>query len=316
MTVAACCLSHSPVLGLHDPVPEVVAEVHSALDEAREFVKGFDPTLVVLFGVDHFNGFLYKVLPQFCIGTAAVSVGDYSTEPGPLDVPSEVAEECAAAALAAGVDVAVSAEMVVDHAFAQPLALLTGSLAAIPVIPVFINAAGRPRSPLPRSRALGRAVGEWAAARSDRVLLIGSGGLSHDPPVPSLAGAGPEVRNRLVHGLAPEAQRRREADTVALTRAFAAGQSELHPLVPEFDRRFMKMVEAGDLEPADAWDDQWLTDNFGRAVHEVRTWLATFSALAVAGPYECALSYYRPVPEWLVGFGLVAARSAADTPRS
>lgn len=312
MPLAACCVSHSPVLGLHDPLQDVVAEVRSALSDARRFVAEFAPDLMVLFGVDHFNGFLYKVLPQFCIGTAAASMGDYTTERGPLDVPAELAEECAHALLASGIDVALSAEMLVDHGFAQPLKLLTGSLAAVPVIPVFINSTGSPRTPVHRSCDLGRAVGDWAKERDLRVLLVGSGGLSHDPPVPNLAGAGTELRHRLLHGLAEEAQLRREEDTVALTRSFAAGRTALRPLAPEFDRHFLEILRTGDLDETESWDDGWLTESFGRGVHEVRTWLAAVSALATAGPYECSISYYRPVPEWLVGFGLFAAVSVAS----
>lgn len=311
MPLAACCVSHSPVLGLHDPPSDVVAEVRSALADARRFVAEFAPDLIVLFGVDHLNGFLYKVLPQFCIGTAATSMGDYTTESGALDVPAELAEECARALLASGIDVALSAEMLVDHGFAQPLKLLTGSLTAVPVIPVFINSTGSPRSPVHRSCDLGRAVGEWARERDARVLLVGSGGLSHDPPVPNLTGAGPELRHRLLHGMTADAQLRREEDTVALTRSFAAGLTELRPLAPEFDRHFLEILRTGDLHETASWDDGWLTESFGRGVHEVRTWLAATGALAAAGPYQCVVSYYRPVPEWLVGFGLFAAASVA-----
>jgi 2,3-dihydroxyphenylpropionate 1,2-dioxygenase len=145
------------------------------------------------------------------------------------------------------------------------------------------------------------------------VLVVGSGGLSHDPPVPSLQGAGPELRERLLRGLSGEAQNKREADIVAVSRAFAAGETLLTPLAPEFDRQFQALIESNRFEEVDSWEDGWLTQNFGRGVHEVRTWIAAFSALAASGPYDVSLSYYRAIPEWLTGFGIMTGTSQLDT---
>ncbi len=305
MTLAACGTSHSPLAGLNDPPAEELADIRAAIAHTRAFVESFDPELVVLFGVDHLNGFLYRVMPQFCIGTSATSVGDYLSPAGPLVVAADDAAACAEYVLGAGVDAAVSAEMVVDHAFAQPLALLAGGLDAVPVVPVFVNAAAPPRSPMARSRALGAAVGRWAAATGRRVLLIGSGGLSHDPPVARLEGASPELRDRLLNGITPEARRAREKSVVGVAQDFAAGRTDLRPLAPAFDEGFLDILARQDLAAVDAWQDDWLTENFGRAVHEIRTWVAAFSALGATGPYDATFSFYRPVPAWLVGFGLM-----------
>ena len=49
---------------------------------ARDFVTDFDPELVVTFAPDHYNGFFYRAMPPFCIGTAATGVGDYGTYKG------------------------------------------------------------------------------------------------------------------------------------------------------------------------------------------------------------------------------------------
>jgi 2,3-dihydroxyphenylpropionate 1,2-dioxygenase len=304
MTVAACCLSHSPLAGLNDPSPADLADVDAAIDRARTFVKDFDPELIVLFGVDHLNGFLYRLMPQFCVGTQATAIGDYLSSAGRLDVAPD-ARSCAEAVLAAGVDIATSADMTVDHAFAQPLELLTGGLDTVPVVPIFINAAATPRSPMARSRVLGEAVGRWAAALDRRILFIGSGGLSHDPPVPSLDGAPPELVDRLLNGITPEARARRERDVVGVAQRFAAGESELTPLSPSFDEGLLELIRSSRLAEVDDWKDDWLTDGFGRAVHEVRTWVAAFSALGASAPYEITYAFYRPVPAWLVGFGLM-----------
>ena len=126
MPLALCCMSHSPLLGLPGPAPELLADIASAVAAAREDVLRFDPELVVIFAPDHYNGFFYRLMPPFCVGTAAQGVGDYGTQSGRLDVPADIALGCAEAAWAAGVDLAISTSMDVDHGTAQPLALLLG----------------------------------------------------------------------------------------------------------------------------------------------------------------------------------------------
>lgn len=312
MTVQACCISHSPLMGKWDPNEAVLTEIGDRIGEMRSQVEAFDPELVVLFGPDHLNGFLYDVLPQFCIGTAATSIGDYDTQTGALDVPVELAEGCIEAVLEAGVDVAMSARMRVDHAFSQPLQHLFGSIDAVPVIPVFINAAAPPLGPVARTRMLGEAVGGWLATLPSRTLVLGSGGLSHDPPAPTLKGASAEVFERLVSGMREEDRPQRVEAAVAAARRFASGEPILQDLAPEFDRSFQELLAGARFDEIDGMTNDWLTRTGGRAVHEIRTWIAAFAALhAASRSYVATSTYYRPVPEWIVGFGAMFAREAA-----
>jgi 2,3-dihydroxyphenylpropionate 1,2-dioxygenase len=170
-------MSHSPLLSLPGPSQDLLDDIEGAIAVARGFVEDFDPELVVAFSPDHYNGFFYKVMPPFCIGTSATGVGDYGTHAGPLDVPEELALDCARAILDAGVDIAVSAGMDVDHGTVQPLEKLFGDATSRPVIPIFVNAIGVPLGPMHRCRALGAAVGAYLASLDKRVLVLGSGGL-------------------------------------------------------------------------------------------------------------------------------------------
>ena len=110
-SLALCCMSHSPLLNLPGPSQDLLDDIDSALSDARQFVTNFDPELVVIFSPDHYNGFFYRTMPPFCIGTAATGVGDYGTHAGPLDVPADLANDCARAVLESGVDVAISAQL-------------------------------------------------------------------------------------------------------------------------------------------------------------------------------------------------------------
>jgi 2,3-dihydroxyphenylpropionate 1,2-dioxygenase len=307
MTMAVCCLSHSPLIGKNDPAPALRRLLDHAIEQARQFVEEFDPELVVLFAPDHLNGFLYKVMPQFCIGTKATAIGDFGSPTGSLGVDSELAMQCAEAVVESGIDAAVSLDMTVDHGFAQPLSLVAGGVGARPVVPIFINAAAPPRSGIGRSRLLGRAVGAWAAGLGQRVLIMGSGGLSHDPPGVSLPAPTPEVEQRLVFGITDAARADREIAVLSVAQEHARGDGPLLALVPQFDLSFMELLREGRMTDVDGWKDGWLSSNFGRAVHEIRTWVAAFSALDAAGSYRVEHQFYEAVPEWIVGFGMMTA---------
>ena len=302
-------MSHSPLLNLPGPDAELLTDIDSVLEQARDFVRSFAPELVVVFSPDHYNGFFYRTMPPFCIGTAAQGVGDYGSHSGPLDVPADLATACAQAVMNAGVDVAVSASMDVDHGTVQPLDTLFGDAASVPVIPVFINSVATPLGPLGRVRALGAAVGDFLATSGKRVLVVGSGGLSHDPPVPTLATAPPAALGRIVHGepMSPEQRAARQTAVMAAARDFAHGESPLQPLNPDWDHALLELIDTNRVAETDAWSNEWIAAEAGNSAHEIRTWIAAFGALATQGTYETALRYYRAAPELIAGFAVRTA---------
>ena len=40
---------------------------------------------------------------------------------------------------------------------------------------------------------------------------------------------------------------------------------------------------------------------------EIRAWQAAFAALATAGDYDATVEFYRAIPEWIVGMGVMHA---------
>lgn len=305
------CMSHTPLVGHVDPTPQVLAEVDSMIAQARERITRFDPELIVLFGPDHYNGFFYDVMPPFCIGMAAQAIGDFGTAAGPLDVPKALAEACAQAVMDAGVDCAVSYCMQVDHAFAQPLELLLDGLQGCPVIPVFINSVAVPLPGFQRARLLGEAIGHWARSLDKRVLFLASGGLSHQPPVPELAKVDARMADRLMGSgrqLPADEREARQQRVIQAARAFVEDQNSLHPLNPTWDQWFLETLEQARLADLDALGNDALSALAGKSTHEVKTWVAAFAALTAFGPYQSEGRYYRPIPEWIAGFGALSAK--------
>jgi len=313
MSIKLKCLSHTPLRGLNDPGADVVKEVDAILAKSRAEVEAFDPELIVVFAPDHYNGLFYDLMPPFVIATAADSVADYQTLPGPLSVDKDLALEMARFILDSDIDIAISHRLQVDHGCTQTLEELTGSLTRYPVIPIIINSVAPPFGPYRRIRKLGEAVGKFVAKLNKRVLILGTGGLSHEPPVPLLAEAPEDVANFLIAGRnpTPEFRAARQARTLATGKIFGTPECELTPLNTEWDLAFMDLLVEGRLAEIDNFKIEEISRAAGRSTHEIRTWVAAFSALAAAGSYNARQDYYRPINEWIAGYGVISAETNA-----
>ena len=307
------CASHSPLMRVDMPRSAPDSQNFlPAVAAVRARVERFAPDLVVVFGPDHFNGFFFDLMPVFCIGAAAKGGEDWQLPPVELNVPGDIALACVDALRAADFDVALSWQMRVDHGITIPLQLFTGLPTPVPVLPIFINCAAPPRAPFRRVRQFGAEVGRFLAAQhaGRRILLLGSGGLSHDPPTPHFADAPPEIRRRLVERNTPTTAelRAREARVVGMAHALVRGEGPCHPPDEAWDRALLDGLVAGDVERFDRFTDDEIDRAAGFGGHEVRCWIAASAAMrALAGAVRPQVDYYRVVPEWITGMGLLTA---------
>ena len=267
------CASHTPLMAFTDPAGGR-EDVRAALRRLGERIEAFDPELVFQFSPDHYNGFFYDLMPPFCLGVKASGVGDWDTHSGPLEVPEQAALGAHAAATQAGIDLAISYRMVVDHGFTQFWQITVGAADRYPVVPIFINCAA--------------------------------------PPLPQSATADEARREFLIAGRNPGAEARaaRQERILAAGKASAKGEGPCLPLNPEWDERVLKILEDGKLDEFDHWDDQDVKRLGGSGAAEIRAWLAAFAALSSAGRYESKVELYRAIPEWIVGMGVMHAKSS------
>lgn len=145
------------------------------------------PDAVVVIYNDHGLNFFLDKLPTFAVGAAHEyrhadeGWGLPITRPFPGDpafswhiIESLVADEF---------DVTTCQEMLVDHAFTIPLSLLWPGTDARPVktIPIEINTVQHPLPTPARCLKFGQAIGRAidSYAQDMKVLVVGSGGLSH-----------------------------------------------------------------------------------------------------------------------------------------
>lgn len=183
-----------------------------------------------------------------------MAIGDFGIGSGELRVPKALALECADHVLKNEIDIAISYSMEVDHGLVQTLTHVAGSVDRYAVIPIFINAAASPLPSCKRARLLGEAVGSFIKGLDKRVLIVGSEGLSHDPPIPQMAEESPEIARFLVSGRRPSVAARaaREARTIDAGRRFAQGDTNLRALNPEWDLEFITLMASQELERADS----------------------------------------------------------------
>ncbi|HLV17807.1 MAG TPA: 3-carboxyethylcatechol 2,3-dioxygenase, partial [Pseudomonas sp.] len=194
---------------------------------------------------------------------------------------------------------------------AQPLEMLLDGLREVPVIPVFINSVATPLPSFQRARLLGEAIGRWASGLDKRVLLLGSGGLSHQPPVPELAKVDGLMADRLkgsVRHLPADEREARTQRVILAAQRFVEDPNSLHPLNPEWDQWFLDILSEARMAELDSLGNAELSALAGKSTHEVKTWVAAFAALSSYGAYRASDRYYRPVREWIAGFGSLSAQ--------
>ncbi|AOI93773.1 3-carboxyethylcatechol 2,3-dioxygenase [Burkholderia pseudomultivorans] len=293
MPLAVLSASHTPLMKDGVTTDDVRLAVKLGFRELAERAEQFEPDLVIQFAPDHFNGFFYDVMPSFCVGINASSVGDWGTSTGALPVASTEAQELSEFLVEEGFDIAVSYRMQVDHGFVQIWEEMFGDFSRYPTIPIFINCAAPPLPTFRRARLLGEAVGRWAAATGKRVLFSASGGLSHDPPTPSIATSPDEVKERLIDGRNPTEEMRHVREQRVLTAGALAyaGEPGILPVDADWDATFIQQLQSGNLSQLDAMTTKEVREKAGRGGPEVLAWVAAFAALSVDGEYKADLIY-------------------------
>jgi 2,3-dihydroxyphenylpropionate 1,2-dioxygenase len=130
----------------------------------------------------------------------------------------------------------------------------------------------------------GAEVGRFLDGLDERVLVIGTGGLSHSPP--SL-----------------------EVDTYDLgdeerARIIAEGMADARKKIrPDWDAEVLEAMSKWDV-PALIRLVDTAHARAGAGANEVRTWLA---AGAAGGGQPVTALVYEPVPEWITGMAVAAS---------
>ncbi len=195
--VGGFMVPHDPIMfqAPEAPAPEVRQRMWAAFDSCAERLAKLDATAVVIVGADHYFNFGTECLPQYLIATGDVD-GPMDVMPGlkRQQIPDHqaLATHIAAHGHEHGFDWAVARAFTVDHAVAIPDRLIVDPVRklgqTIGTIPVYIASGVDPYISMKRAIALGGAIraAVEAAPENERVVVIGSGGISHWVGLPEM----------------------------------------------------------------------------------------------------------------------------------
>lgn len=153
----------------------------------REWLKQARPDIAVVVYNDHGLNFFLDKLPTFAVGAAPQYLNadegwGIPTLP-PFEGDQDLSWHLIESLIAEEFDLTTCQEMLVDHAFTLPMALLWPEQGNWPVrtVPVCVNTVQFPLPSVKRCYSLGQAIGNaiesWGT--DARVVIIGTGGLSH-----------------------------------------------------------------------------------------------------------------------------------------
>ena len=171
----------------------------SGFAEARRWVEALAPDALVVIYNDHVDQFSFRAWPTFALGLAdQYEIADEGFGQRPLPpVPGhpELSWHIARSLVADEFDITLCQEMVVDHGVLSPLPLLNLKEGwGARIVPFATNVVLHPL-PTPRrcwnlGLALGRAIESYPGP--ERVIVVGTGGLSHQLTGPRFGDVKPE----------------------------------------------------------------------------------------------------------------------------
>lgn len=292
--VGAYACSHAGLIHTHKDKadPGQVGRIYDAFDTVRQEIEALAPDAILIFATDHGRIYPLTALPQLLMGVSerATGIGDAGAPEVDVPLAQALAQQLLAGTVERGVDMAYSESMRIDHSFVIPLMLITPGF-DVPLIPVVQNCSRPPLVSLDRSYDVGRRMGEaLRAAGPGRVVVIGTGGLSH--------WVGSKERQDFLN---------RPAGTrYGHEQDFPVVLGERGEINAEFDRSFIDVLANGGGQAfAGEWTNDRLVAEAGNGAQEVRNWLVV-AGLVGDAPLE--LIAYEAIPEWHTGTAVARFR--------
>jgi hypothetical protein len=183
--VYACAGSHAPgIRAWTERAPQQqVDRLFGGYAAVRDGLQGARPDIVLLLTSEHWVNF-FEHVGAFCVGRGESFDGP--VEPwlrvenarlkGDPAFATRLLEHC----YRNGFEPSFSHEMKFDHGSMVPLSFLTPQM-DVRVVPIMFNTLAPPRPTSGRCLALGRALRPFLDEAPERIAVVATGGLSHDP---------------------------------------------------------------------------------------------------------------------------------------
>jgi 2,3-dihydroxyphenylpropionate 1,2-dioxygenase len=285
--VGAFACSHAGFLISHYDRAEPTARetVYDGFRRMRDEIKRMQPDALVVVATDHGRIYPLNHQPQFVVGVGrrAKGIGDAGLPTCEVQINQTVAQQVLQGCIEAGIDLAYSEDVSIDHSFVTPLMLATPDF-DVPIVPVVQNTRMPPMPTLSRSKAVGRVLGDVLRARgSGTVAVLGTGGLSH--------WVGDQARREFLQQPAGTRFGHEQEFPLVLGERGAVNE--------EFDKEFLAVLERGGAEQfVREWSNERVQSEGGNGAQEIRNWLL-IAGVAQDAPLEVLA--YAAVPEWHTG---------------
>jgi 2,3-dihydroxyphenylpropionate 1,2-dioxygenase len=236
----------------------MVEELIRVVRDIGRRLAATSPDALVVVADDHLNVFSFDAVPALCVRigrSVSRMVQDDAIEfdraldgvPERYAVHEDLANRILEEGVQAGFDFAASWSAPLDHAFLSPVSTLYGDRPVPPMVPFWVNCFVAPQPTARRCFAAGQHIARVVAEGPWNVAVLATGGLSHFPEL-------------------------------SLSRV---GQSDVN-----FDRRVVRLMEAGDHEPLTALTARELHET---GSHELLNWLVL---LGVVSPARARVRFF------------------------
>ena len=209
--------SHAPTIGMaldkQWQTQPNWAPVFEGYAQAQHWLEAQRPDLMVIFYNDHMNRFFFDAYPTFAIGVgetfAEADEGWGKRGLSPLRGHPEFAWHLARSLVEDEFDPTICQEMTLDHGVLSPFSVLGSAAMSVPVVPIAVNVI---QHPLPTARRLFR-IGQATRRAIEsypqdlRVVVCGTGGLSHQLHGERLGFVNPEWDNEFLDQLEADPER-------------------------------------------------------------------------------------------------------------
>lgn len=179
-------MSHAPgIAAFTDAAPQEQRDGFlNAAAKVRADLAAIKPDLLVFVAPDHFTNFFVDRMPAFCVGLNDEYEGPVekwlglskSKMRGAPAFATHLVEQL----MEAGFDPAFSRGLELEHSVMVPMNLIRPER-DIPIVWAMINCQVAPMPSLRRCFEFGRVLRQVIAARSEKVAVVATGGLSHSP---------------------------------------------------------------------------------------------------------------------------------------
>jgi len=204
--VGGFLMPHVPSIptGGYGESPEQKAVSDNAFEHIANRVKALEADTVIIVGDDHYENFGPHCIPSCLIVTGDIDLSVHAQtlgmEGGTVPNNEPLARHILETGYSEGIDWAFAKSLGVDHAVAIPYHMSVKRYPEVSIIPIYLNCVVMPVISNRRAYQIGqsirRDVESWSG--SERVVVFGTGGISHWVGGPGMGHVNEEFDRRIL----------------------------------------------------------------------------------------------------------------------